>query len=144
MADYTWEPAEAAAKSADGKFMGLINGKWEPVDQAAKDASGKFMVLRMLNKQPQATKPDPGDVTATWKPFVSSGQKQYPDTADIIAAHPVTQFAYGAAKPTLGLLQLGMHLGPTGPGTEAEAYDKWLQRWKDMEKKGSSVFPAFG
>lgn len=128
-----WEPAEGAAKSADGKYMGLIGGQWVPVTGAAKDASGKYMVLRDAGTEipPEAgpTKPPPPR-------FTPSGEQDQLSwsSPEMIAGQPLLRVAKGAASPFLGLFQLGAHMAGQGKGV-----DEHLKQHEDLTNAGQEA-----
>lgn len=127
-----WEPAEGAAKSPDGKYMGLIGGQWVPVDGAAKDASGKYMVLRGTGSQePTGTQSQKPPVK-----FTPSGEKDQLSWAspEMIAGQPFMRFAKGAAGPFLGMQQLAANAMGMGKDVNAQA-----KQYEDLTKAGTEA-----
>jgi len=53
-----WEPVEAGAKNAEGKYMALKGGAWVPADSVAKNAQGQYMAL-ILKQAPEKPAFDP-------------------------------------------------------------------------------------
>lgn len=128
-----WEPAEAAAKSADGKYVGLINGQWVPVDSAAKDAGGKYMVLRQTGT---ALPAEPGPSNPPPPKFTPSGEKDQLNwsSPELIAGQPALRVAKGAASPFVGLFQLAANLAGQGKGV-----NEHLKQYEDLTNAGQQT-----
>lgn len=81
--------------------------------------------------------------TAPTEPFVPSGEKGIPDHIfDVkdpatIAANPITRFAYGAAEPFLGIMQLNQKVNPFQRmlGLQ-DAMDPTIKSMNDLIKQG--------
>lgn len=77
--------------------------------------------------------------TAAPAKFVPSGERDQLSwsSPEVIAAQPFLRFAKGAASPFVGLFQLGMNLGPDGPGTERAATNEHIKQYEDLTKAGT-------